>query len=192
MRRDGKSDPAGMKWEVLERKAVIERPWLHVEASKCRLPDGTMIDPFYVYHMPDFVVVAALTKKGELILVRQYRHGVEKVLLELPAGMIEDGEKPEQAAARELLEETGYRAGRMEFLFKTAPNATNCDNYAYCFLAREAEKIAGQHLDPTEDLVMESVTVEEAEQILREGGFEQAVHIAILYRVLELLRWERD
>lgn len=188
MKRDEKSNPAVMKWEILERKAVIEKPWLHVEASRCRLPDGTVIDPFYVYHMPDFVVVAALTKEGKLILVRQYRHGVEKVLLEFPAGMIEDGETPEQAAARELLEETGYQAKSLEFLFKTAPNATNCDNYAYCFLARDAERIAGQNLDPTEDLVMESVFVDEAEQILRTGGFEQAVHIAILYRVLELLR----
>lgn len=188
MKRDGKSEPAGMKWEILEKKAVIDMPWLHVEASKCRLPDGTVIDPFYVYHMPDFVVVAALTKDEELILVRQYRHGVEKVLLELPAGMIEAGEKPEQAAARELLEETGYQAESMEFLFKTAPNASNCDNYAYCFLARDARKVTEQHLDPTEDLVTEAASLEEAERILRGGGFEQAVHIAILYRVIELLR----
>lgn len=188
MKRDKKTDPAEMKWEILERKAVIEKPWLHVEASRCRLPDGTVIDPFYVYHMPDFVVVAALTREGKLILVRQYRHGVEKVLLELPAGMIEDGETPEQAAARELLEETGYQSARMEFLFKTAPNATNCNNYAYCFLAQDAEKVAGQNLDPTEDLVVEAVPIDEAGQILRAGGFEQAVHIAILYRVLELLR----
>lgn len=188
MNQENHSDKSEMSWEVLARRTVIDQPWIHVEASTCRLPDGTMVDPFYVYHLPDFVVIAAVTKEQELILVRQYRHGVEKVLLELPAGMIEQGEDTEQAAARELLEETGYRAGSIEFLFRTAPNASNCNNYAYCYLARDAEQVAGQKLDATEDLALEVIPLGEAEALLRSGGFEQAVHVAVLYRVLEIMR----
>lgn len=190
MSEKSRAGQSGMSWEVLERRTVIKQPWIHVEASTCKLPDGTLVDPFYVYHMPDFVVVAALTKNRELILVRQYRHGVEQVLLELPAGAIESGEDESKAAARELLEETGYQAGSLEFLFKTAPNASNCNNYAYCYLALDAEKVAEQKLDATEDLALEVVPLEEAKQLLRDGGFMQAVHVAVLYRVLEILNCE--
>lgn len=95
------------KWEVLERKTVLKDKWIDIEASKCRLSDGTVIEPFYVNHIPDFAVIVPVTEEGKIVLVRQYRHGVEEVLLELPAGCMEPGEEPEVSAHRELSEETG-------------------------------------------------------------------------------------
>lgn len=100
-----------MAWKVLKRDIVFQDTWVQLEASRCELPDGRIIEPFYIRRDPDFAVVVALTKDDRLVLVRQYRHGVEKVLLELPAGAIEKGEDPKVAAGRELLEETGYQAG---------------------------------------------------------------------------------
>lgn len=99
------------KWEVLERKTVLKDKWIDIEASKCRLSDGTVIEPFYVNHIPDFAVIVPVTEEGKIVLVRQYRHGVEEVLLELPAGCMEPGEEPEVSAHRELSEETGYTGG---------------------------------------------------------------------------------
>ena len=128
-----------MAWKVLKRDIVFQDTWVQLEASRCELPDGRIIEPFYIRRDPDFAVVVAVTKDGRLVLVRQYRHGVEKVLLELPAGAIEKGEDPKVAAGRELLEETGYQAGHLEFLMKTAPNAANSTAYAYCYLATDAE-----------------------------------------------------
>ena len=81
-----------MAWKVLKRDIVFQDTWVQLEASRCELPDGRIIEPFYVKRDPDFAVVVAVTKDGRLVLVRQYRHGVEKVLLELPAGAIEKGD----------------------------------------------------------------------------------------------------
>lgn len=161
-----------MAWKVLKRDIVFQDTWVQLEASRCELPDGRIIEPFYIRRDPDFAVVVALTKDERLVLVRQYRHGVEKVLLELPAGAIEKGEDPKVAAGRELLEETGYQAGHLEFLMKTAT---------------DAEWVAAQHLDAMEDVAVEFMDVKDARRALRKGTFEQAVHVAALYAALDIL-----
>ena len=175
-----------LSWKILDERPVIKDSWIDMRASTCLLPNGITIAPFYVNHLPDFAVVVAVTPKHQVILVRQYRHGVEKVLLELPAGCIEAGEDPEKGAARELLEETGYQAKRMEFLFKIAPNATNCTSYAQCYLAWDVFPAGVQHLDETESLEVVEMEGEEVKRLLRSGQLEQAVHVAALYRAMEL------
>ena len=176
-----------MAWKVLDREIVFQDTWVQLEASRCELPDGRIIEPFYIHRDPDFAVVVAVTKDQRLVLVRQYRHGAEKVMLELPAGCIEKGEDPQAAAARELLEETGYRAGAIRFLFRIAPNAANSTAYAHCYLATDVELVAGQHLDEMEDVVVEYMDLKDVREALWEGVFEQAVHTAALYRALEIL-----
>ncbi len=176
-----------MAWKVLKRDIVFKDTWVQLEASKCELPDGRIIEPFYIRRDPDFAVVVAVTKDERLVLVRQYRHGVEKVLLELPAGCIEKGEDPKVAAARELLEETGFRAGNIRFLLKTAPNAANSSAYAHCYLATDVELVAGQHLDEMEDVAVEYMDLGDVRKAIRDGVFEQSVHVAALYSALEEL-----
>ena len=105
----------------------------------------------------------------------------------MPSGAIEKGEDPKVAAGRELLEETGYQAGHLEFLMKTAPNAANSTAYAYCYLATDAEWVAAQHLDAMEDVAVEFMDVKDARRALRKGTFEQAVHVAALYAALDIL-----
>ena len=92
-----------------------------------------------------------------------------------------------ETAARELLEETGYRAGKLEFLMKTAPNAANSTAYAYCNLATDTEWAAKQHLDEMEDVAVEFMDLKDVRRALRDGVFEQAVHVAALYAALEIL-----
>ena len=175
-----------LSWKILDETTVIKDSWIDMRASTCQLPGGMVIAPFYVNHLPDFAVVVAVTTEHRVIMVRQYRHGAEKVLLELPAGCIEAGEDPKDGAARELLEETGYKAGSLEFLFKIAPNASNCTSYAQCYLARNVFPAAPQNLDETEALEVVELEGEEVKRLLREGGVEQAVHVAALYRAAEL------
>ena len=176
-----------MAWKLLNRDIVFQDTWVQLEASRCELPDGRIIAPFYIRRDPDFAVVVAVTKDKRLVLVRQYRLGAEKVLLELPAGCIEKGEDPKVAAGRELLEETGYQAGNLQFLLKTAPNASNSTAYAYCYLATDVELVAAQHLDAMEDVAVEYMDLCEARSALRDGVFEQAVHVAALYCALDVL-----
>ena len=175
-----------LSWKILDETTVIKDSWIDMRASTCQLPGGMVIAPFYVNHLPDFAVVVAVTPEHRVLMVRQYRHGVEKVLLELPAGCIEAGEDPKDGAARELLEETGYKVGSLEFLFKIAPNASNCTSYAQCYLARNVFPAAPQNLDETEALEVVELEGEEVKRLLREGGVEQAVHVAALYRAAEL------
>ena len=163
-----------MAWKVLNRKIVFQDTWVQLEASSCELPDGRIIEPFYIHRDPNFAVVVAVTKDQHLVLVRQYRHGAEKVLVELPAGAIEKEEDPQAAAAR-------------EFLMKTAPNAANSTAYAYCYLATDTEWAAKQHLDEMEDVAVEFMDLKDVRRALRDGVFEQAVHVAALYAALEIL-----
>lgn len=174
-------------WKVLKRKKIIKDQWIDLEATECQLPNGKIVNPYYVNHARDFAVIVAITPNKELVAEKQYRHGIEKVLLEIPAGMIEPGEMGETAAYRELMEETGYKADNMTFLFKIAPNASYTSNYAWCYLAQNVVLSQEQELDETEDLTVVRVPLNKVRKMLQNGEFCQAVHVAALYRALEVL-----
>ena len=176
-----------LEWKTLKSSTIFRDSWMNLEASQCELPNGKIIEPYYVTHTGDFVVVVAVTTEGKLLLERQYRKGVERVLLEVPAGGIEPGEKEEEAARRELMEETGYECSDLQFLFKIAPNAASSSTYAWCYLARNVVHSGRQKLDETEELEVFEAPLQEAREMLRNGEFVQAVHAAALYRALELL-----
>ena len=96
-------------WKVLGSTITYQDPWIKVRSDRCVDGRGREISPFHVLEYPDWVNVVALTPQGEIVLVREYRHGAGEVVLGLPGGIIEpDGEKPSAAARRELVEETGY------------------------------------------------------------------------------------
>ena len=87
---------------------LVDAPWLKVAKEKCELPNGKIIDDFYTLWQPDWVLILARTTEGKWVMTEQYRHGTGKITLEFPAGIIDKGETPEQAALRELQEECGY------------------------------------------------------------------------------------
>lgn len=95
------------KWKLINSKNVLSSKWMSVEKRTYQLPDGKIIDDFYHLKRSDYVLIVAQNKKNEIVFLKQYRRGVDDEVYELPAGWIEKGETPEEAALRELKEETG-------------------------------------------------------------------------------------
>ncbi len=171
-----------MAWKVLESEVVIERPWLTATRYHVLLPTGKEHPEYYVLHYPTWINVIAETKDGQLILERQYRHGLRIISTEICAGVAEEGETPLEAAQRELKEETGYTGGEWELLMKTAPNPGSMDNYSYSFLARGVEKNCERDLDETEDIEVSLHSKREVYDMLLRGEFLQALMIAPLWK----------
>ena len=121
------------------RKTVFTTPWFQVLAEPA--PGGGQ--PHYVIQGLDFVVIVAVTPQGQILLVRQFRVAAGAVTLELPAGHIDPGETPEQAARRELLEETGYAADTFKLMANLSPSVARFTNRMWCFLAPDARPAAG-------------------------------------------------
>jgi ADP-ribose pyrophosphatase len=122
-----------------ERKSVFTTPWFQIFAEEP--PEGGQ--PHYVIQGQDFVVIVAVTHQNRILLVRQYRRPVAAVTLELPAGHVEQGETPEEAARRELLEETGHEADTFKLLATLSPSVARFTNRMYCFFVGDARPVIG-------------------------------------------------
>lgn len=172
------------EWKVLESEYLVRRPWLTARRDRLELPDGRIIPEYYVLEYPDWVNVIAITKDGQFVMERQYRHAARKISLELPCGVMEEGETPLEAAQRELLEETGFGGGQWKKLMELSPNPSAMSNMTHCFLAIGVEKIAEQHLDETEELSVLFMTKEEVKRMLNENQICQALMVAPLYKYI--------
>ena len=170
------------KWKVLDREYLFRRPWLTARRDKLELPDGRIMDEYYVLEYPDWVNVIAITKEGQIVMEKQYRHGLGVISTELPCGVTEEGEEPLEAAKRELLEETGYSGGEWSKLMTLSPNPSSMNNLAHCFLAVGVEKTTQQSLDENEDLEVLLMSEDEEKALLHEGGICQALMVAPLYK----------
>jgi 8-oxo-dGTP pyrophosphatase MutT (NUDIX family) len=142
--------------------------------------DGREHD-FYVLEAPDWINVIPLTEAGEVVLVEQYRHGTGAVSLEIPGGMVDPGEAPEQTAARELLEETGYGGGELAFLGRTRPNPAIQDNWLHSYVARGVSFRHAPSNAGTEQTVVRFVPVGEVPRLIREGRIDHALVVAAFH-----------
>jgi len=117
-----------------EGELVFQTPWFEVFKKHV----GDPSKPYFTINAPDFAVVVAITREGQLLMVRQFRPAANAITLELPAGHVEKGETPEEAARKELLEETGYEADTFELVATLSPSTARFTNRLYCFFARDA------------------------------------------------------
>ena len=166
-------------WKVLETSYF--RPRFRID--KCELGNGNILDAT-ILEFRSWANIIALTKTGEVVLVKQYRHGICDVLLEFPGGVVEDGEDPMEGAKRELLEETGYTASSLVEIGQIYPNPAFQTNTLYCFLALDAEKVGGQNLDAGEDIEVCLVQLDELIEVAKRGEFPHALMTAVLFSVL--------
>ncbi len=183
-----------MKWELVSSQYLFKDGWLTARRDRCRMPDGRIVDPYYVMEYPDWVNAVALTKEGKILMVVQYRHALGKVSPELPGGCIDpEDENPEEAVRRELLEETGYLFRKFTPLGVISANPSTNNNLTHLFLAEEGDKIQGQTLDPNEDIEVQAYTPEEIMQLLTDNKIMQSLHVSGLFyafRYLKLLSFQ--
>lgn len=133
---------------------------------------------FSVIEAVDWVNVIALTPDEQVVLIRQYRVGIAKVCLEIPGGMVDPGEDARTAAARELVEETGYTATEWRLLGKVAPNPAIQNNYLHTFLALGATKTDELDLDGSEVVAVTTVPLRDVTELLRSGAIDHALVVA--------------
>ena len=138
----------------------------------------------YVIDCPDWVNVVPLTADGGVVLVRQYRFGVDRVTYEVPGGVIDADEEPSTAAMRELREETGHRAGALSPLGVVAPNPAIQSNRCHMFVARDCRLVDAVDFDEHEDIDVEVVTRAEALRMVHDGRIEHALAQVALLRAL--------
>ena len=161
------------------------------------LYSATEVSPYsgkehdFVYiDTPDWVNLVPITAEEEIVLIRQYRHGSQSITLEIPGGMIDPGEEPGRAAARECLEETGYSAGEVHSLGKLNPNPAVFNNTLHTFYSRVSPGGWTNHVSETERTGVELVSIAEVRPLLMDGTIDHALVCATLWRFLEV--WQRD
>ena len=174
-----------MKWKVESSEYVFKERWLHIRRDAVRLQNGHLLPEYYIIETVDFVGTLAITTGGEMVLVRQYRHGIGQTHYELCAGLMEPEERdPLAAAKRELQEETGYGGGEWTKWDTLCQNPAIHNNFMHIYLATGVEKVGSPHLDAGEELTVHLFSQEEVRRLLLNGGIVQALHAAPLWHYL--------
>ncbi len=171
-----------MSWKVLATRVLVDRPWLRVHEERLRLPHGAIIEDYHVIEHVPWSTVVCLAENGQLILVRQFRRGIEGTSLELPAGMLEAGESALDAAKRELREETGYESDDWTSLGAVSPDPPRTKPNAHLFFARGAQRTAATKLDRTEaQIEVQLCDVKEALAKAASGAMVHGVQLGALF-----------
>lgn len=171
------------RWTVVETEFLQDCRVFSVSRMHARSPHTGRTHPFFSIDSAEWVNVVPITPNGEVVMIRQYRHGSSEVTLETPGGLVDAGERPADAAARELLEETGYRASELTSLGEVNPNPALFRNRLHAFVARDVIKVAPIQNGSTEETVVELVDRERLRELARNGGVDHALVMAVLYRL---------
>jgi 8-oxo-dGTP pyrophosphatase MutT (NUDIX family) len=182
-------------WKLLKTEYLVDAPWLKVAKETCELPNGKVIDDFYTLWQPDWVLILARTAEGKWVMTEQYRHGTGKIALEFPAGIIDKGETPEQAALRELQEECGYRIDSSTTpIAPCAPGSAQNDTVRFIgtfpvnpdrhrgvfhvVFIDGVVKAGATHFDSTEDIESLELSDEDLQKKMADGTFNHPLQIA--------------
>jgi ADP-ribose pyrophosphatase len=165
-------------WECLESREVFKATdgktvYIDLYQDRVRTPKGSVIT-YTKYHASDVVIVVPFLGRHKLLMIRQFRYPIGKVLLEFPAGHVDDGEDPAGTARRELEEETGYAAKKVEYVYSYHPSVSRTKQSVHVFRATGLERTSATNHDSGEQISMEKVTVRQLRQLIAKGKVENA------------------
>lgn len=177
-------------WERLSSEIRADYRIFRLRVDRSRSPRTGKTHDFYVLESSDWVNVIPLTPEGQVVLVRQWRHGTRSFTLEVPGGLLESSDSPEEAARRELLEETGCMAGQMLYLGFVEPNPAFLNNKCHTFLAKHVERVSELKQDEKEDIEVLLKPLGQIPRLISEGIISHSLVVAAFYRLfLEKERW---
>jgi ADP-ribose pyrophosphatase len=179
-------------WKVLARRVLLSRPpWMEVGVERIELPDGRTIDEFLWIKTRDSAMVVAVTPEGQVVLERSYKHGPRRVALSVPAGYIEADETPEEAARRELREETGYTSNKWQSLGTFTADGNYGVGIVHIFLARGARRSSeagGTGHDDLEEIEVLTRPLADALAAVTRGDVAQLLSAAAIALAAAALR----
>lgn len=178
-------------WSCIEEKIFLDFPYLQLVERQCRrTSDSEDSEPhrFYVIRAKDWCNIIPVTEEGKIILVRQFRAGTLSASYEFPGGVVESTDADAQATAlREMAEETGFVPlpnARCKVLGIAHPNPALQDNQVHSLIVGPVKRTRPQNLDPTEDIEVVEVDIEELPRLLRGGKFTHALMLTTLYHFM--------
>jgi len=176
------------KWKRLRSQMILDRRWCRVRRDTVALPNGEIVDDFFIHIRPDVALVFPVTEDRQIVFVRQYRHGVGEILTELPAGAFDPAvETPAGAAARELAEETGYVAESLIPLATLYDNPVKDTNSVHLFLAENVRLRRETRPDITEDIQVILIPVATVTDAIARGEIRVAGTVAAIFLALQHL-----
>jgi ADP-ribose pyrophosphatase len=181
------SDDA-MKWKTISSEYVYKDEWLKARKEACIRPDGKVVDPYYVLDYPDWVTGVALTEDQQVVLIKQYRHALGEVCIEIPGGCVDKKDSDlEEAVKREIAEETGYVFKTIEYLGFTSPNPSTNSNLMHMYLLTGGVKKHEQDLDHNEDIEVLLIPLEALFQMVLDRKIHQSMHMTAVMLALHKL-----
>lgn len=179
--------PQDKNWQILDSGYALDHPWCRVRVDKVMFPSG-VVDDYYLVEFPCVVLIFPVTEEGEVIFVKQYKHGAGGFLLELPGGCFNPKEEEALGAAkRELQEETGGVAEKWTYLGMMYENPTKTTNEIHLFLAEGVQTTFEQKLDPTENIQLERRPLGEVMEMVRHGTICASTSLALTFKALDRL-----
>lgn len=173
------------KWKTLSSSYVIKTPWLNIKKDKVQLPNGKIIEDFFSIEGDNLIAILAVNDNQEVLLVRQYRYAISQETLDLPGGGIHKNESSITAAKRELLEETGYSAGRMQKIITYYPDSGKKGDIKHIFLAKDLKQSikANHNKEESEKITdVKWLPLNEITSNIAKGKFREAtLQLAVLY-----------
>lgn len=175
-------------WRILESTAILKSKWLSLYNHTYELPNGKIGKDYYHINKPNYTLIVAVNDKNEIVLEKNYRRGVKRVLIELPAGYINKGETARHSAKRELKEETGYEC-RTILVKKIYPTPSFCSMKAFVVLAKITSNIpSATHLEKDEQIKVFTAGIDEINSMIQNGKIRDMGMISAIKLVEPLLK----
>lgn len=170
------------KWEIISKEDVSPSKWFPIEKHVVKLPNGKIIDDYYVSTMENVAMILPITTENKIVLVKQYKHAIDEIMIELPAGCQKEEKTLEDTAIIELEEEVGIKTTKdnLVLLGKIIDNPTKSTRTTFCYLAKDLEFNSKQKLDETEDIEIMEVAPKQALKMVENGDIWTATSVATI------------